>query len=475
MEKVKTESGYVTGAVIGEPGKEMRIYRSIPYAAPPVGNLRWKQPQPAAPWSGVRECTAFCKFAPQSSSPLPGTSPNAAAKPGPRMAAPQSEDCLYLNVITPAKKATDKLPVMVWIHGGGFIFGSANEPIYNLPRLPGHGVVQVNINMRLGPIGLLAHRLLSKESPDGVSGNYMFLDTIAGLRWVKKNIAAFGGDPGNITIFGESGGAAKVISLMASPLAKGLFHRAIAESASPDGRPLEQLEAIGEKFFARLGVDAEKDPLKAARALPWEKIVEVEQSLIKELGATGRGGLWDVAIDGWFMPDKPMDIFKAGKQHAVPYILTANKGELSTRMGAYLIPSYLGLFSGAARTGVKTHALIFDRVPAGWRREGCISFHAIELGYVFGDWDNSSGFWQAMFNMASSSGARSADPGLTDDDRKVAEITMNIWTQYAKKGDPGADGVVNWPAWDGKTDRYLFLDENPEVKTGYSQLAMSTK
>ncbi len=471
MEKVKIDTGYVTGALIGEPGQELSIYRSIPYAAPPVGNLRWKPPQPAAPWPGVRECTAFCRYAPQSSSPLPGTRPDPKAPPSPRLSVPQSEDCLYLNVLTPARKRTDKLPVMVWMHGGGFIFGSANELVYNLPRLPGYGVVLVNINMRLGPIGLLAHRLLSQESPEGVSGNYMFLDMIAGLKWVQKNIAAFGGDPNNVTIFGESGGAAKVISLMASPLAKGLFHRVIAESASPDGRPLKDLEAVGDKFFARLGVGGARDPLQAARALPWENIIEVEQSLIRELGATGRGGLWDVGIDGWFMPEKPLDIFKAGRQHPVPYILTANAGEIGTRMGAYLVPAYLGLFSGAAKTGVKVHALIFDRVPAGWRKEGCVAFHADELGYVFGDWDNSTGFWQGVFSIAGPSGAKSPNPGLNETDRKVAEMTMKIWTNYAKNGDPAVKGLVEWPAWDSATDRYLYINDKPMVKTGYSKLA----
>jgi para-nitrobenzyl esterase len=477
MHKIEIDTGYITGEVIGGHGKEMRIYRSIPYAAPPVGELRWKPPQPAAPWTGVRECTTFCKYAPQTSSPLPGTrpDPNAKPNPSPRLLAPQSEDCLYLNVITPAKNATDRLPVMVWIHGGGFIFGSANEPVYNLPRLPGYGVVQVNINMRLGPIGLLAHPLLSKESQQGVSGNYMFLDTLAGLKWVKNNIAAFGGDPDNVTIFGESGGAAKVVSLMASPLGKGLFRRGIAESASPDGRPLKDLEATGEKFFTKLGVNKEKTPLKAARSMPWEKIVEVEQALIQELGATGRGGLWDVAIDGWFMPDKPVDIYRAGKQLPVSYILVANKGEIYMKQGLYLVPAYLELFSGAAKTGVKAHACIFDRVPAGWRKEGCVSFHAIELGYVFGDWDNKSGFWSGLFGMAGAAGAKTPNPGLDKDDRKVAEMTMKIWTQYAKNGDPSVDGLVTWPAWDVVDDRYLFIDENPVVKSGYSHLAAGGK
>jgi para-nitrobenzyl esterase len=473
MDKVKIDTGYITGTVIGETGQEVRIYRGIPYATPPLGDLRWKPPQPVASWSGVRECTTFCKAAPQSSSPLPGT--RADTNPSPHLAIPQSEDCLYLNVLTPAQKSTDKLPVMVWMHGGGFIFGSANEPHYNLPRLPQHGVVLVNINMRLGPIGLLAHRLLSQESPEGVSGNYMFLDMIAGLKWVRKNIAAFGGDPNNVTIFGESGGAAKVLSLMASPLAKGLFHRTIAESASPDGQPLKELEAMGDKFFTGLGVDNEKDPLQAARALPWQKIMEVEQSLIRELHVTGRGGLWDVAVDRWFMPEKPLDIFKAGKQHPVPYILVANLGELPTRQGAYLVPAYLGLFSGAVKTRVRTHALIFDRVPAGWRSEGCVSCHAIELGYVFGDWDNSSGFWQYILKIAGPAGAKSLDPGLTDIDRKVSETMMKIWTQYATNGDPSVDGMVTWPTWDNATDRYLFIGEKPVVKSGYSLLASTVK
>jgi para-nitrobenzyl esterase len=472
MMPVKTDAGYITGTVIGEPGREVRIYRSIPYAAPPVGDLRWKAPQPSTPWSGIRECTVFCDFAPQSSSPLPAppdASPKGAQKPRP--AVRQSEDCLYLNVLTPAIKETDSLPVMVWLHGGGFIYGSANEPVFNLPRLPQHGVVLVNINMRLGPIGLLAHPLLSQESPDGVSGNYMLLDCIAGLKWVRNNIAKFGGNPNNITIFGESGGAAKVISLMASPLTKGLFHRAIAESAAPDGRSLKELEAMGGRFFARLGVDKEKDSLKTARALPWQKIIEVEKILIQELHASGRGGLWDVAVDGWFMPEMPLNVFKSGKQQPVSFILSANLGELSTRMGAYLIPAYLGLFSGAFKNGVNAHAFIFDGVPEGWRREGCVSCHAIELGYIFGDWDNASGFWQSIMNIAGPAGARSLNPGLSAKDKEVSELMIKIWTQYAIDGDPEIKSLVSWPIWDKGSDRYLFIGDRPEVKSGYSQLA----
>jgi len=470
MDKIKLDSGYISGIVQGEPGREVYVYRGIPYATPPAGFLRWQPPQPIVPWQGVRDCAIFSKLAPQCTSHLPGSNPEKPDKPDPRLALPQSEDCLYLNVLTPAQKASDKLPVMVWMHSGGFIFGSGNEGLSNLIRLPQNGVVQVNVNMRLGPIGLLAHRLLSRESPRGVSGNYMVLDMIAALQWVQRNIAAFGGDPKNVTIFGESGGGAKVITLMASPLAKGLFHRAIAESGSPDGRPLAELEAMGDKFFARLGVDKAKDPLKAVRALPWEKIMEVENELVRELHAYGRGELWDVAVDGWVLSETPLDIFKAGKQLAVPYILGANLGELSTPPGAYLIPHYLAEFSGAAKTKVKAHAYVFDRVPGRWKQEGCYSTHAMELGYVFGDWDNSSGFWPGLLNIAGMAGAKSLDPGLTDVDRKLSELMMRIWTQYAKNGNPNVPGIPDWPAWEKATDRYLFLTPKPEIKDGYSKL-----
>jgi para-nitrobenzyl esterase len=383
----------------------------------------------------------------------------------------QSENCLYLNVLTPAKKDAENLPVMVWMHGGGFVFGSGNDLLYNGPRLPQHGVVLVNVNMRLGPIGLLAHTLLSRESPDGVSGNYMFLDMLAALKWVQNNIAAFGGNPQNVTIFGESGGSAKVITLMASPLAKGLFQRIIAESGSPGGRPLKELETMGEKFFASLSVDKEKDPLKAARAVPWEKIMETEQSLIRELNATGRGGLWDIAVDGWFMPDMPVDIFKAGKQHRTDYILGTNLGELGGGPGLYLIPSYVELFSGASKASVKAYAYIFDQVPARWRQEGCPAVHAMELAYVFGDWDNRTGFWSWLIYIAGPTGARSADPGLTDVDRKVSEAMMTIWTQFAKTGNPSVEGLVTWPAWEKATDQYLYIAEPLQVKSGFSRVA----
>jgi para-nitrobenzyl esterase len=470
MEPVKTEAGYVTGAVIGEPGGEVCIYRGVPYAAPPIGDLRWKPPQPVAPWSGSRQCAEFKTIAPQA---MLGDLP-----PLPQFL-PSDEDCLYLNILTPAKKATDKLPVMVWLHGGGYQLGCGSDPLTNAARLPQHGIVLVNVNMRLNTLGLLAHPLLSEESPKGVSGNYMFLDMITALQWVQRNIVAFGGDPKNVTIFGESGGGAKVANLMASPLAKGLFQRAICESgtsvrAFSPGKPLKDLEAMGEKFFAKLGVNKEKDPLAAARALPWEKIIETDNTLTRELVMFGPEGLWDAGVDGWFLPDTPSSIFKTGKQNTVPLIVCANLGEVTgpgVLVFPFLIPGYVDMLSSVSRAGQKGYAAIFDHVPAGWKREGCVSTHAMELGYVFGDWDNKAGNWPMLYLLASQSGAKSPDPGLTDTDKRVSEAMMTMWAQFARTGDPNVKGLTAWPAYDEATDRYLYIAETLEVKSGFSRTA----
>jgi len=205
VDPIKVDGGLIAGTMVGETGKEVRVYRGVPYAAPPVGDQRWKAPQPVVTWSGIRETTDFGSRCPQPQSSWVSGS--------------MGEDCLTLNVFTPAKKTDEKLPVMVWLHGGGFAVGTANSPPYTWPSLPQHGVVMVGVNHRLGPIGLLALPQLSAESSQGVSGNYMFLDLIASLKWVQANIAAFGGDPNNVTVFGESGGGGQPDAMVASPLA----------------------------------------------------------------------------------------------------------------------------------------------------------------------------------------------------------------------------------------------------------------
>jgi para-nitrobenzyl esterase len=466
MQIVKTDKGYVSGTTLGQPGMEVSVFRGIPFAAPPVGELRWKPPQPAEPWEGVRECTQFSAISPQ------------VEMPGMESGFPMSEDCLYLNVVVPARQPDEKLPVMVWMHGGGYNNGCGNDEIWNNYRLPQYGVVVVTLNHRLGPMGLLAHPALSKESPEHASGNYLFLDLIASLEWIQRNIAAFGGDPDNVTIFGESGGGAKVSVMMASPLAKGLFHRAICESgiaaAFFPARPLAEMEKKGEALFKRLGISPGGNSLEKARSIPFEKILQASQSMEtpRKPGADPKP-LWDATVEGWLLTQIPTDIFKSGSCNAVPLIAVANLGEL-TGPGPLVIPwlvqAYIGMLEAVSKHGHNGYACIFDQVPAGWKKEGCVSVHSIELPYVFGDWDNSTGWWKSMYTLVQQAGAKNTEPGLDATDKKVSEAVMGLWTEFARTGNPQAPGVPGWPSYTSTTDSYLYINEKPEVKTGYSKL-----
>jgi para-nitrobenzyl esterase len=466
VNKVKLDTGYVTGTKVSQADQEVYIYKGIPYAAPPIGDLRWKSPQPASPWSGVRVCTDYSIQAPQ----YPDVnSPEAMKK------LPSSEDCLYLNVLTPAANTTDKLPVMVWLHGGGLRYGNGNSSLCNNLGLPLHGVVQVNINHRLGVMGLLAHPLLTRESPQHVSGNYMFLDMIAALQWVQRNIAAFGGDPNNVTIFGESGGGLKVATLMASPLAGGLFHRAIMESGGRifDTSPLGEIEAFGEKLFRKLGVDKKTDPLAAVRKLPWKTIIDTDQELNVEMGSEYVFmGPWNIVHDGWFLPDTLVNMFQTGRRNQVPYLVVANEGELTgpgMLIADMMIKDYLRLLTGPSTANSRGYAAVFDQVPEGWRREGCVAAHGMELHYVFGALDDAEA-WAGHMDGYSTSGAKSLMPVISDSDRTLAENIMTIWTNFAKTGNPSVKGLIEWPAWDNTTDKYLLITDPLQIKHGYSEL-----
>jgi len=466
MDKVKLDTGYITGTKVSQAGREVHVFKGIPYAAPPVGKLRWKPPQPVSSWSDIRACTEFSVQAAQ----YPDPNGSMAGK-----STPSAEDCLYLNVLTPAQKATEKLPVMVWLHGGGLRYGNGNFPLSVNLGLPLHGVIQVNINHRLGVMGLFAHPLLSKESPEHASGNYMFLDMITALQWVKRNIAAFGGDPDNVTIFGESGGGLKVATLMATPLAKGLFHRAIIESGGRyfDTVALKDMEKFGEKLFRKLGVEKEKDPLAAARKLPWEKIIDTDQELNIEMGPEYLFmGPWQVVHDGWFLPDTLVNLFQTGKRNQVPYLVVANQGELAgpgSLIADMMIKDYLRLLNGKSTANSRGYAAVFDRVPEGWRTEGCVAAHGMELHYVFGALDDA-GAWAAAKPGYADSGAKCPVPAISDTDRRVAENIMTIWTNFAKTGNPSVRGLIEWPAWDSKTDKFLVISDPLRVKSGYNDL-----
>jgi para-nitrobenzyl esterase len=465
MQVVKTDKGYVSGTAIGEPGREVSIFRGIPYAAPPVGDLRWKPPQPAAAWTGIKECTRYSAISPQVVMPSFSTEFSL------------SEDCLYLNVVTPAKKDNAKLPVMVWMHGGGYTMGSGNDKIWNSYRIPQYGVVMVTVTQRLGVFGLAGHPELTKESPHHASGNYLFLDLIASLQWVQKNIAAFGGDPGNVTIFGESGGGAKVSMMMASPLAKGLFHRAICESGTATAilqdSALQDLENNGQKLFAKMGVKT----LEQARQLPWEKVFEASQAL-EPVMAPGSppAFLWGPAVDGWMVPESPALAFKKGNLNAVPLITFACLGELTgpgPLVMPQIIPAYVEMLEAVAAKKINGYACIFDFVPEYWRKEGGVSAHSTELTYVFGDWDNSSGWWNSIAMFMQTSGAKTKEVRLGKSERFISEALMQLWTQFAKTGKPAVKGLTDWPVYEKTGDKYLYINEPLEVKTGFSKIAQA--
>ncbi|MEW6184384.1 MAG: carboxylesterase family protein [Thermodesulfobacteriota bacterium] len=468
VDPVLTDAGFVSGTVIdavpytgistliGEIGKEVRIYRGIPFAAPPVGNLRWKPPQPVPPWEGIRESTKFSLWAPQSF-------PTAAWSGG----IPESgmgEDCLYLNVLTPAKNDKDRLPVMVWLHGGGLNASSGNMGSYNTPPLPQHGVVLVTVSHRLGAIGYLAHPWLDAES--GASGNYGQLDIIAALKWVKRNISAFGGNPNNVTIFGQSGGGAKVVWLLASPLAKGLFQRAIIEAGigagtgggSADSYIFQTKELAwtnGEKLSNYLGVSS----LAELRSKSWQDIIKATTS-----PGSGQpipsGFETRYTVDGWSLPDTIWNLMAAGKKNDVPVMIGAGEPELAKHQGTTVWAPVL--LNGRSNL----YVYVFSQVPSNWRNFGLKAYHGLEVAYQFGTIDLIRFHRNALF--AAPPGLP-VDPGLDFMDVWVTDVTMKMWARFAAIGNPSIKGVVWWPDFDLKPglDRYLNIAYPLEVKSNF--------
>ncbi len=310
---VKTENGLISGIKKGE----VSIFKGVPFAAPPVGDLRWKAPQPVTNWSGTRACENF------SASPIQG-------KPVPFMMwteefiappEPLSEDCLYLNIWTKGKSKSDKLPVFVWIYGGGFVSGSAACAVYDGEELAKQGIVFVSINYRVGPFGFLAHPELTKESGTKSSGNYAFLDQLAALKWIQNNIMAFGGDPGNVTIAGQSAGSFSINALVASPLGKGLFHKAIAQSGgllgSTRGRKLLQAEKAGIVFAQK------------ANALTVAELRKMSAEEIQKVAALTPRDAFSPVLEDYVLPSNLMAHFKQGKHNDVPLLTGWVTGDAS--------------------------------------------------------------------------------------------------------------------------------------------------
>ncbi|MCX7013610.1 MAG: carboxylesterase family protein [Candidatus Sumerlaeota bacterium] len=487
-EAVAIDTGRIAG-VYADADRKIRVFKGIPFAAPPVGELRWKPPQPVKPWDGVRACDKFGPACPQPKS-LMGTDPGS-----------QNEDCLYLNVWTPASNADAKLPVMVWIHGGGCTTGAGSLSIYEGTNFARQGVVLVTINYRLGPLGFFAHPLLSKESPRGVSGNYGFLDQIEALQWVKRNIAAFGGDPDCVTIFGESAGSASVARLMVSPLARGLFHRAIAESGGAEGRNRhlrepwsrqEPMGKVGERIADALGCSQAPDPLAALRAKTPRELIDVSNPA---QGLFGKGTHFGWIIDGWALPDDPAYLFESGQQAAVPFMagFNANEGTVFLRnapvqgaTGYQLMvrtlfgkqaPEALELFPienndvlkavdhfttlsafgqparamarAMEKVGAPAYCYYFTHVAPTGAASKLGAFHAAELPYVF----------QTLPRVLM----------LRAVDRNLSKTMQSYWVNFAKTGDPNGEGLPPWPAHTKASDAYQELGDTVQTRTGLFQ------
>ena len=476
---VRIDSGLLEGAAGGDPA--IRAYLGIPFAAPPVGDLRWREPQPAAPWDGVLRADHY--------GPRPMQAPIYSdmifRDKGP------SEDCLYLNVWTPAKSASEKLPVMVWIYGGGLQAGASSEPRQDGKDLAKKGVLIVSMNYRLGVFGFLAHPGLSKESGHG-SGNYGLMDQIAALKWVQRNITAFGGDPGNVTIFGESAGSYSVSALMASPLARGLFHKAIGESGALLGTPryqshtlpLSEAEAKGEEFAESLGAKT----IAELRAIPADKVLKADRDHEEHFGAI---------IDGYALPKSGSEIYAAGEQAHVPLLAGWNADE--TRVyNAFgdKRPTAKSFAKQVAKDYGREAASVLGFYPADSDEEAVRSAGdlANDRFIVIGTWKwidmqrktGGSPVYRYSFDRAvpiapgrviNGSPATAADvgavhaseicyvfgaldsvPGVTWEpgDRALSDAIGTYWTNFARTGNPNGGGMPDWPAY-GTADGYQVM------------------
>lgn len=466
--QVKVEGGWIQGTVT----EDLTIYKGIPFAAPPVGELRWKAPQPAAKWEGVKQTTEYAPAPFQGGNPPSG----------------KSEDCLYLNIWTPAKSANEKIPVLVWIYGGGFSFGSTSEPVHNGEHLARKGVVLVSIAYRVGQLGFLAHPELSAENQNPVSGNYGILDQIAGLKWIQENIAAFGGDPNKVTIFGESAGGISVSMLCASPLAKGLFHGAISQSGGSFG-PTRTITFPGENM--KTLQQAEQAGIEYAQKVGATSIADLRKIEADKLPmGMGMGGAWPI-VDGYVIPDDQHKLYEEGKYNDVPVLIGYNSDEgasfsrektpeeyiagVKARYGKfadYLIKAYPATETTVPKTArdlardaafgwqtwswarlqsktgkSKVFYYYFDQhpeYPEDSPRFGYGSPHGQDVAYVFMHLDKSK-------------------PETTKSDLEISEAMGTYWTNFAKYGDPNSEDVPEWPAFSIENPAVMYLGPTPYI------------
>ena len=471
---VHLDAGMVSGAATSS--SDVRVFKGVPFAAPPVGDLRWRAPKPAAHWDGVRKADQFSPTCMQGSG-------NAS-----------SEDCLYLNVWTGAKTAGDKRPVMVWIYGGGYNTGSGSQAMYDGEALAKKGAVVVTLNYRLGVFGFFSYPELTKESDRRGAANFGIMDSIAALQWVQKNIAAFGGDPKRVTIFGESAGAGAVANLMTVPQAKGLFERAIGDSSAWSTANVKRLDTLAE---------AEQAGTKYADGLGAKSLAQLRAKPALEVLKGGRGV--GPVVDGWLIPEDPGRVFAEGKQTQVPVITGSNRDESfggarsaeafieqARKKYGDLADAFLKLYPATSDEQAKESAFYSGRdemafVMRNWARlaskpgktksyvyyfteqpplvpnaKGGGAFapgphgsatHVSEILYVFNHLDNSRPW--------------------TDADRQVADTMSSYWVNFAASGDPNGKGLAKWPVYDEKTKTPMVFGNKPEgaQAPGEAQLA----
>lgn len=472
------------GAVRGSTSDGIARFAGIPYAAPPVGERRWRPPAPAAVWDGVRDAT---RFGPACVQPTPYVQTIYSADLG-----RTSEDCLTLNVWTPS--TTGKAPVMVWIHGGALVTGSSKESLYDGAALARQGVVVVSINYRLGVLGWLAHPDLSAESPVGISGNYGLMDQVKALEWIKQNIASFGGDPDQVTIAGESAGGLSVLYLMTSPLARGLFDKAIAQSAymisTPELKQARHGALAAEAAGTALARSLQAPSLRVLRGLDAQTLTD--QAALSGFATFG-------AVDGVVLPGQLIDVFDQDSQAQVPVLAGFNSGEIrSLRMLAPAAPSsaaeyeriirdrygdladeYLRLYPSSdmdesilaasrdalygwtserlvrsqTKAGQASFLYLFDHAYPATQAAGLNAFHASELPYMFGTLNRTPPRWPAIPDTAV--------------EHRLADAMVAYWTSFVKEGQPHAPEEAGWRPY-GDEAAYMAFRQAPEASTALS-------
>jgi len=478
-----------SGPIVGKIENNLRVFLGIPYAAPPVGKLRWQPPKPVSHWQKVRSSIKFGHICPQ---------PNGNAEN-------MSEDCLSLNVWVPNKKIRKPLPVMVWIHGGAFLSGSGSFPMYDASKIAAKNVIVVTINYRLGPLGFFAHPLLTKASPHHASGNQGLLDQIAALKWVQRNIAAFGGNPKRVTVFGESAGATSIDDLLISPLAKGLFQQAIIESSplTVASSPLKQTnqkgvaaETVGTVISQTLGCDKTKDELACLRSKSYKALWNAAQKNKKILEVGFANVIFQPTIDGYVIPKNPAILWKEGKQSPMALIIGTNANEGTffaynfladvntvARYHTYLKESFgqnakeiyqqfpvtkdsdvfatlsklltvewfdqsVNIIADSSlkqgvniwryhfehKAPIKIFKVVYSTIPDNVINSLGVA-HATEIPYVFGTFKKTDG---------------------TQKDVKLSQEIITYWTNFAKTGNPNGQKLPHWPSYNSHKKSKIF-------------------